>query len=42
MPEDDKKEILSRNQKSAAKSTLGGAVAVAVAGTALGAPVSAP
>src|SRR6478752_6604283 len=36
---DDKKEILSSDEKGAAKSTLGGAVAGAVVGTAVGTPV---
>ena len=35
----DKKEILSSDEKGAAKSTLGGAVAGAVVGTAVGTPV---
>jgi hypothetical protein len=39
MTEDDKKEILSSDEKGAAKSTLGGAVAGAVVGTAVGTPV---
>jgi uncharacterized membrane protein len=39
MTDDDKKEILSSDEKSAAKSTLGGAVAGAVVGTAVGTPV---
>ena len=37
--DDDKKEILSSDEKGAAKSTLGGAVAGAVVGTAVGTPV---
>jgi len=39
MTEDDKKEILSSDEKGVAKSTLGGAVAGAVVGTAVGTPV---
>src|SRR5512143_2619036 len=39
MIEDDKKELLSNDEKGAAKSTLGGAVAGAVVGTAVGTPV---
>ena len=37
--DDDKKAILSSDEKGAAKSTLGGAVAGAVVGTAVGTPV---
>ena len=39
MTEDDKKEVLTSDEKGAAKSTLGGAVAGAVVGTAVGTPV---
>ena len=39
MTEDEKKEILSSDEKGAAKSTLGGAVAGAVVGTVVGTPV---
>lgn len=39
MTDDDKKVVLSSDQKDAAKSTLGGAVAGAVVGTAVGTPV---
>ena len=37
--DEDKKEILSSDEKGAAKSTLGGAVAGALVGTAVGTPV---
>lgn len=39
MTEDDKKEILSSDEKGAAKSTLGGALAGAAVGTVVGTPV---
>ena len=39
MTEDDKKELLSSDEKGAATSTLGGAVAGAVVGTVVGTPV---
>ena len=39
MTEDEKKEVLSSDEKGAAKSTLGGAVAGAVVGTVVGTPV---
>ena len=39
MTEDYKKEILTSDEKGAAKSTLGGAVAGAVVGTAVSTPV---